>query len=102
MFAIVDVFVISGTKKKNENTRHNSLPTCFNGAAVAAFLRPNTMDSSEDAVNKLCEQSISYNRTNFNLADGGQEDAGCWPCFFFVLLAETIKRNRLLALLTLI
>lgn len=35
------------------------------------------MDGSEDAVNKLWEQSISYNGTiNFTLADGGQEDAG--------------------------
>lgn len=55
-FAIVDVFVISGTekkKKRNKNTRHNSLPMCYNGAAVAASLKQNTMDSWEDAVNKL-------------------------------------------------
>lgn len=54
MFAIVDVFVISGTeKKRKKNIRHNSLPMCYNGAAVAASLKPNTMDSLEDAVNKL-------------------------------------------------
>lgn len=97
MFAIVDVFVISGTQeKKNKNIRHNSLPMFYNGAALGASLKPNTMDSSEDAVNKLWEQSISYNRTiNFNLADGGQEDAGCWLFFFSVLFRQRQTRKRL-------
>lgn len=95
MFAIVDVFVISGTQeKKNKNIRHNSLPMFYNGAALGASLKPNTMDSSEDAVHKLWEQSISYNRTiNFNLADGGQEDAGCWLFFFCFVSAETNKKE---------
>lgn len=35
------------------------------------------MERQEDALNKLWEQSISYNGTiNFTLADGEQEDAG--------------------------
>lgn len=54
MFAIVDVFVISGTQeKKKKNIRHNSLPMFYSGAALGASLKPNTMDSLEDAVNKL-------------------------------------------------
>lgn len=94
MFAIVDVFVISGTQEKKKNIRHNSLPMFYNGAALGASLKPNTMDSSEDAVNKLWEQSISYNGTiNFNLADGGQEDAGCWLFFFSVLFGRD-KQER--------
>lgn len=94
MFAIVDVFVISGTQEKKQTIRHNSLPMFYNGAALGASLKPNTMDSSEDAVNKLWEQSISYNGTiNFNLADGGQEDAGCWLFFFSVLFGRD-KQER--------
>lgn len=93
MFAIVDVF---WRRKKKQNIRHNSLPMFYNGAALGASLKPNTMDSSEDAVNKLWEQSISYNGTiNFNLADGGQEDAGCWLYFFFCFVRQRQTRKRL-------
>lgn len=43
------------------------------GAALATSPWPKTMERQEDALNKLWEQSISYNGTiNFTLANGEQ------------------------------
>lgn len=49
------------------------------------------MERQEDALNKLWEQSISYNGTiNFTLADGEQEDAS----FLFLYRGKKAQINK--------
>lgn len=86
VFAIVDVhcYVING----NKNIRHNSLPRLL---LAPHSQRPKTMERQEDALNKLWEQSISYNGTiNFTLAEESRRMQVC----IFIQTREKTQINK--------